>query len=288
MAIGKGLGALITSTNGARKKHIYKTESKNETNTEKVWLIPVSEIEPSKGQPRKDFPQGALQEMAESIKEHGVLQPLLVSEKLDGSYELIAGERRWRAAKMAGLATVPALVKEFAEQQKLEVALIENIQRQDLNPIEEAFAYKRLIDEFGLTQKQAAEKLGKSRPVVANTIRLLDLPAHMQQALIENKIGYGQARALLSITDLSKQEEAFQSTQGKKITSRDLERIGARQNAGKKGARQRDPNIMYMEDQLRHTLNTKVNISGAGKRGTITIDYYSPDELASIIKKILP
>ncbi len=213
------------------------------------------------------------------------MQPLLVTERLDGGYELIAGERRWRAAQMVGLATVPALIKQLPDRQKLEVALIENIQRENLTPIEEAFAYQRLMDEFALTQQEVAEKVGKSRPAVANTVRLLSLPEEVKAALTDKRINMSQARALLSLEDKAKQLDMLSSMLGQRITVRELERSVSKQNTKKS---HRDPNVTYLEDQLRAALGTKVTITKKGDRGTIIIDFYSEEELKRIIKKIAP
>jgi len=177
------------------------------------------------------------------------------------------------------------IVKEMADQEKLEVALIENIQRQDLNPIEEAFAYKRLIEEFGLTQREVGEKVGRSRPAVANIIRLLELPEEAKSALIEGKINTGQAKALLSLDDSKKQLALLSSMMGQKITVRELEREVNRQRANR-GMMRRDPNLTYLEDKLRATLGTKVSLTQKGERGTIVVSYYSREELSRLIKKI--
>src|SRR3989339_1210501 len=171
MSLGRGLGALITPTNKVVNQSSHASEVEG-----KIWFIPVTKITPDPNQPRKHFKPEELDQLAASIKEHGVLQPLLVVEKSDGGYELVAGERRWRASKLAGLPTVPVIIKKLADQAKLEVALVENIQRENLSALEEAFAYKRLSQEFGLTQQEVADKVGKSRSAVANTTRLLDLP----------------------------------------------------------------------------------------------------------------
>lgn len=279
MSMGRGLGALITPT--GPKKKIFETGSK--VNPERIWQVPVSEIKPDPKQPRRNFKPEELQELADSIKEHGVLQPLLVIEKPDGGYELVAGERRWRSAQIAGLATVPVIVKEMADQERLEVALIENIQRENLNPIEEGFAYKRLIEEFGLTQEQVADKVGKSRPAVANAVRLLGLPEEVQNALIAGKVSTGQARALLTLDDKQKQLEMLASMLGQKITVREVEKQVQKQ--APKQTR-KDPNLLYLEEQLRSALGTKVQVSGKGDHGAITINYYSKDELKDLIKKI--
>jgi ParB family chromosome partitioning protein len=206
MSLGRGLGALITPTKNQSSSQELRAQPEA-----KIWDIPLTEIRPMVNQPRKQFTVDELQELADSIKEHGILQPLLVNEQTDGKYEIIAGERRYRAAKLAGLSTVPVIVKPLPSQQlKLEIALIENIQRADLNPLEEAFAYKRLMEEFGLTQEEVAHKVGKARPTVANAVRLLDLPNAVQTALIEGKIKMSQARTLLALENETQQVEMLQ------------------------------------------------------------------------------
>ena len=279
MALGRGLSALISG--GSKQKNTASEQA----GQDRVWYIPVSSISPNTHQPRQNFGAPELEDLATSIKEHGILQPLLVTERADGGYELVAGERRWRAAQMAGLATVPALIKTMANRQKLEVALIENIQRENLNPIEEAFAYQRLMEEFSLTQQDVADKVGKSRPAIANTIRLLSLPEQVKTALADKRINMGQARALLSLEDAAKQLDMLSSMLGQRITVRELERAVGKQNPHKS---HRDPNLNYLEDQLRAVLGTKATITQKGKRGTIIIDYYSQEELANLIKKIIP
>lgn len=284
MSLGKGLGALIAPSS-SRKKTTYATGEALHNN-ERVWLVPVTEIKPNHQQPRREFNQVELEELASSIKEHGVLQPLLVAEHDDGGYEIIAGERRWRASQLAGLTVVPVMVKALPDQQRLEVALIENIQRADLNPLEEAFAYQRLIEEFGLTQQQVAERVGKSRPAIANTIRLLDLPEAVRQALVAGTINTGQARALLSLNTDEERLQMLSSLRGEKITVRELERTVAAKLQHRPRGR-RDPNLLYLEEQLRSTLGTKVNFTQKGEQGTITIYYYSNEERTEIIKKIV-
>lgn len=279
MSLGRGLGALITPSS-------HRGPSANEKNSQdKIWNIPISEVSPDPNQARRYFDMESLKELAESIKGHGILQPLLVSEKTDGGYELIAGERRLRAARLAGLSFVPVLVKKLVDQDKLEVALIENVQREDLNPIEEAFAYKRLIEEFGMTQEEVGQKVGKSRPAVGNAVRLLDLPEEIQAALIEGKINTGQARSLLSLETTEKRLDMLSSMLGQKMTVRELEREVSKSKIDKSSNR-RDPNLTYLEDQLRSALGTKVSITQKGERGTITIQYYSKEELMKIIKDV--
>ncbi len=280
MALGKGLGALIS---GAPKQRV---DSNSGDGQDRVWHIPVTSIKPGTNQPRQNFSTPEMDDLASSIKEHGILQPLIVTEREDGGYELIAGERRWRAAQMVGLATVPVLIKKLANRQKLEVALIENIQRENLTPIEEAFAYQRLMDEFSLTQQEVAEKVGKSRPAVANFIRLLSLPEEVKSALTEKRINMSQARALLSLDDKAKQLDMLSSMLGQRITVRELERnIGQSRVLGTKKSH-RDPNVAYLEDELRAALGTKVTMTKKGERGTIVIDFYSQEELTRLIKLI--
>ncbi len=281
--MGRGLGAILSPTTG-RKKQTFNTGDGTSAGAERIWLIPLSEITPNPDQPRRHFKEEDLQELADSIREHGVLQPILVSEKSDGGYELIAGERRFRASKLLNLPTIPALVKEFKDEQKLEVALIENIQRSELNPLEEAFAYQRLMEEFGLTQEDVALKVGKSRPAIANAVRLLTLPQEMQNALVDGKISTSQARALLGIADPKTQAEVLQSMLGNKITVRDLEQK-VRENKG--AVSRRDPNVVYIEEELRGKLGTKVSVTKKGEAGTITIHFFSKEELEEIVRKIL-
>ncbi len=275
MALGKGLGALITPTNNNKKEDNFEG---------RIWQIPLSKIIANSHQPRQNFEEKSLIDLANSIKEHGVLQPVVVVESKDGGYELVAGERRARASKLAGLTTVPAVVKKMKEQQKLEVALIENIQREDLDPIEEAFSYKRLIEEFGLTQEEVSQKVGKSRSAIANSIRLLELPDQIQNALINKKINSGQARALLGLKDEAEQLSMLSSMLGEKISVREIER-SVRVKTGYKQSK-KDPNIAYLENELRESLGTKVNIKQKGERGSIIIDFYSKEEFESLLDKL--
>ena len=285
MSLGRGLNALITPT-GARTRKVFATgNSDSGPSADKLWQIPLSEITASPNQPRRSFKTEELNELAASIKEHGILEPLILTEKPDGGYELVAGERRLRAAKLAGLATVPAIVKELAEQQKLEIALIENIQRENLNPIEEAFSYRRLMDEFGLTQQAVADKVGKSRPAVANAVRLLELPNEVQTALINGKINTGQARALLSLENHDKQIQMLSSMLGERITVRELEHNVAGVRPAGKG--RRDPNLLYLENKLREKLGAQVNITQKGEQGTIVVSYHSKEELGRLIQEIV-
>jgi len=280
MALGKGLNSLLPQN---KVRNIIRHET-GVLDNNKIWHIPISEIVPNSEQPRHDFSHQELEDLVLSIKKHGILQPLVVTEKTDGGYELIAGERRLRASQIAGLPTVPATVRSATAQEKLELALIENIQRQNLNAIEEAFAYQRLIDEFNLTQEQVAEQVGKSRPTVANTVRLLSLPELVQKALVDGKISVGKAKALLSLKNEKEQMEVFVSMLGDKITVRDVEKsVALHGPQSRKGSVRRDPNILASEQLLEERLGTRVHITQKGEKGTIVIEYYSKEELKRLI-----
>jgi len=283
MALGKGLDSLISSAG----RKIIRRETAVSSGTNHMWQIPLSEIVPNVEQPRKNFSHQDLEDLVQSIKKHGVLQPITVTEKGDGGYELIAGERRFRASQIAGLATIPAIVRVASRQEKLELALIENIQRQNLDPIEEAFAFHRLMNEFGLTQQAVADQVGKSRPVIANTVRLLDLPEPIQKALIDGILSMGKARALLSLKDEKEQLHVFQEMVGKSVTVRDVERaVADKGQQSRKGSIRRDPNIRAQEELIEERLGTKVEITKKGVRGTIVIHYASLDELKRLMKEL--
>lgn len=284
MALGKGLNSLIPQQ---KFRKIIRKQTGNSDTSEKVWQIPISEIVPNTEQPRRNFSHHELEDLVASIKKHGILQPITVTEKDDGGYELIAGERRLRASQIAGFATVPALVRSATKQEKLELALIENLQRQNLNPVEEAFAYKRLIEEFGLTQEEVAEQVGKARSTVANMVRLLDLPEVIQKALIDGKLSPGKAKALLSLKDEKEQKQVFKSMMGEGVTVRDVEKtVAAKGPQSRKGSVRRDPNLIASEQLLQDRLGAKVHINGRGERGTIVIDYYSKEELKRLISEL--
>lgn len=283
MALGKGLSSLIPQ----KKRGVIHKETGESSDKDKIWHIPVTEIVPNAEQPRRDFSHAELEDLVLSIKEHGVLQPILVTEREDGGYELIAGERRLRATTIAGLATIPAIVKAATRQEKLELALIENIQRQNLNPIEEAFAYRRLMDEFGMTQEDVAKRVGRARPSVANMLRLLDLPEPIQKALMDGKLSVGKAKALLSLKGADDQMKIFAEMIGERANVRDVERAVARQGqASRKGSVRRDPNIQAQEQLLEDRLGSPVNITQRGEKGTITISFYSKEEFTRLMREL--
>ena len=269
---------------------------KKATATESI-NVAVDTIIPNPHQPRLQFDEVKLDELAQSIKEHGVLQPLVVSplpqstsdvNKGGNLYEMIAGERRLQAAKRAGLQTVPVVVRDVTEQQKLELAIIENIQRHNLNPIEEAKAYLRLIDEFGMQQEAVAKKMSKSRSNVANTLRLLHLPVEIQRAVIEGKISEGHAKALLAIENPEKQRAVFDLIIKEELTVRETE-VKVRSVSVKPHLRstiQINPEILQRMEHLTQVFGTKVKINPSGKGGKIVIEYYSPEDLDGLLKRL--
>lgn len=285
MALGKGLNSLIP-TKSKRRVTRKETGTSSADHSERLWHVPISEVVPNREQPRREFSHTDLEDLVASIKKHGILQPVTVTESEDGGYELIAGERRLRAATIAGLVTIPALVRSASSQERLELALIENIQRQNLNPIEEAFAYQRLVEEFGLTQREVAEQVGKSRPVITNTLRLLELPDEIQKALIDGKLGVAKARAILSLKSEKDQVKMFRNMKDG-ATTQDVETSVARQGAAsRKGSVRRDPNILAQEELLEERLGSKVRISIRGEHGTIEISFHSKDELKRILREL--
>ena len=253
----------------------------------KIQEIEVSKIVPNPFQPRKVFEPEALKELADSIKEHGVIQPLVVTQTAAG-YEIVVGERRFRASQLAGLAKVPAIVKaEMVDQTKLEVALIENIQRQELNPIEEAQAYDRLMKTFNLTQDQVAKKVGKSRPAVANTVRLLNLPADIQRGVIEGRLSEGHARALLGLPDQEKMLLMYKAILEQGWNVRQVEaKVRELSLRRQMDAAAPDPKLMALETELRGKLGTQVKIQRQGSGGKITIEFFSDEELNDLIGRM--
>ena len=253
-------------------------------------LVKISKVEPSRTQPRKQFDEDALVELSESIKQFGILQPLLVSDKGD-YYEIIAGERRWRAAKLAGLKEVPVIIKEFNDQQVVEISLIENIQREDLNPIEEAMAYKRLINEFKLKQDSIAERVSKSRTAVTNSLRLLKLDERVQQMLIDEMISAGHARAILAISDKDKQASVAMKVFDEKLSVRETEKLvkhivePPKKKAEKQVNTAEDAIYESLEEKMKGIVGTRVFIHRKkNNKGKIEIEYYSRDELERIIE----
>ncbi|MCX6781268.1 MAG: ParB/RepB/Spo0J family partition protein [Candidatus Magasanikbacteria bacterium] len=293
MALGRGLQSIIPAKNsGSAPMHSPMNTSEPSltslrpvASADKIWQLPVGEVVANPQQPRRIFNEEELQELSDSIREHGVLQPITVSERQDGKFEIIAGERRWRASKRAGLATIPAIVRTTTEHEKLELAIIENVQRVDLSPIDEAFSYKRLYDEFGLTMDQVAERVGKSRPHVSNMIRLLDLPEAAKDALGQGKITMGKARALLSLSSEQEQLDVLRSMLGEGMTTREVEARVSSTHAARV-PKPKAADVQYLESELRSMLGTKVSITKRGEKGTITIDFYSNEELENLVARM--
>jgi ParB family chromosome partitioning protein len=278
--LGKGLGALIPTTNFVQ----YDPEK------DSITEIVINEIIPNSFQPRKHFDPEKLAELAASIKEHGVLQPVIVRPHLSG-YELVVGERRLRASKLLGLERIPAVIKTLTDQDMTEIALIENIQRQNLNPVEEAKAYKRLIEEFGMTQEEVAKKLGKSRPFVANFIRILNLPEDVLEFLENGKLSFGHARALLTIEDNKIQMEIANMVIEKQLSVRDTENLvkkflNNKSKVSKKAKKpvKNSPIINDIQERLCLKFSTRVNINDEGNKGKIVIEYYNHEDLQRIIE----
>ncbi len=276
--LGKGLSALIPDI--------------EEDKTRNVTEINLKDIKKNPYQPRKNIDDEKLKEMLQSIREHGVIQPVLV-RKVDQGYELVAGERRMRAAQLAKLEKIPAVIRDFNENEMLEISLIENIQRENLNPLEEAEAYKRLMEEFGFNQEKIAERLGKSRPVIANTLRLLSLEEKVKNYLKEGKISAGHARALASIEEMELQREVAEEILKKNLTVRKVEEV--LQQLKKKKEKEEspppkkpkaDPFLLDLEEKLCRYFGTKVKIVEGKNKGKVEIEYYSPGELERIAEKL--
>lgn len=270
--LGRGLGSLIPLRESSVTVGVSQT-------------VPTASVAANPRQPRRYFSPTEMEDLLSSIKEHGIIQPLIIQEIGRGRYELIAGERRLRAAKMLGLSEVPVVIRSANEQEKLELALIENVQRQDLNAIEEAEAFRALVNEFGLSHEEVARRVGKSRSVVANAVRLLNLSPEIQTALIEGKISKSHARTLLAELDLTRREHLFHEILKGGVTVREVEARTAPDHRSAK-ARGKHPDILAQEKKLREILGTKVEIYHRGDRGKIIISYYSEEELRELLLRL--
>ncbi len=274
--LGKGLDALFEDN---------KTDLSNTNELE----INISEITPNKNQPRKDFEQSSLEELADSIKEHGVIQPLIVRPMSIGGYEIVAGERRYRACRIAGVTKVPVIIKDLDDSQTMQIALIENLQRENLNPVEEAMGYKELIDKYGYTQEKVSKNVGKSRPVIANALRLLNLPSEVVEMLAKGSISSGHARALLGL-GLENQDEIVKISNlivEKDLTVRDVEKLAQQNKTEPKLPKQKNVFYKEMEIALTNELGRKIKIiEGKRKKGNIQIEFYGEDDLKELGDKI--
>ena len=282
--LGKGLETLIPVGEMEEIDNLIVKENKTEKNSGDT-VLKISQIEPNKSQPRKNFNEDSLQELADSIKQFGIIQPLVVQKK-DKYYEIIAGERRWRAARIAGLKEVPVIIKDYSEQEVVEIALIENIQREDLNPIEEAQAYKRLLEEYNLKQDEVAERVSKSRTAVTNSMRLLKLSDKVQEMLIDEMITSGHARAILAIEDEELQYEIAERVMDEKLSVRETEKlVKAINNPKKKKDKVEINRAVYdeLEVKIKDAIGNNVKLSPkANGKGKIEIEYYSTDDLERI------
>ncbi|MBO5031176.1 MAG: ParB/RepB/Spo0J family partition protein [Lachnospiraceae bacterium] len=288
--LGKGLDALIPAVDPI--KTVKQTDDRGTKQAETI--VKITKVEPNREQPRKNFDEDALQELADSIKQFGLLQPILVQDRKD-YYEIIAGERRWRAAKLAGLKEIPVIIRNYSDQEIVEISLIENIQREDLNPIEEAQAYKRLLEEFHLKQDEVAERVSKSRTAVTNSMRLLKLCSGVQQMIIDDMLSIGHARALIPIEDAEKQLQLAQKIFDEKLSVREVEKMVKgilKPDSGKEKKEETPQNIQYIyqdiENRLKEKLSRKVGITSKGKNGSgkIEIEFYSNDDLDRLIESL--
>lgn len=277
-ALGHGLDALFMSN------------SIEESSASGAVKLSINEIEPNKSQPRKSFDEKALSELADSIAEHGIIQPLLVRPMAEGGYQIVAGERRWRASRLAGLTEVPVVIKDLTDRETMEIALIENLQREDLNPIEEAEGIELLIKEYGLTQEIAAERVGKSRSAVTNSLRLLNLPPSVRELARDNKISAGHARALLAFSDEEKIIETAKLIMEKGISVRETERLAkeASKDTESKVRQPKRRDVFYdeVEIAISQNLGRKVKINSGRKGGTIVLEYFDKDDLTKIAKML--
>lgn len=275
LALGKGLGALIPEDSNSEKKN-------------NPLMIPINKIKSNDEQPRKSFDDEKIIELAESIKHHGIIQPLILKQDKE-NYVIVAGERRWRAAKLVGQKEVPAIIMDLTEKQVLEISLIENIQRQDLNPIEEAIAYKKLLDEFKITQDELSKRIGKSRTAIANTIRLINLDQRVQSYLIEGVLSEGHGRALLAVKDNDLQYDIAQKAIDDQVSVRELERLIKKMENEKnnkdeeKVEKELNPYYKDIKNRLQNYFGTKVNLSNKKNKGKIEIEYYSDEDLQRIL-----
>lgn len=275
----------ITKREEVKVEQSKKSVNENNFSQEVVYELPIGEIDPNKDQPRKKFTEASLKELALSIQTHGVIQPIVVVEK-NGRFMIIAGERRWRASKLAGLKTIPAIIKKYDNVQMAEVAIIENLQREDLNPMEEARALKKLMEEFGWTQDVIADRLGKSRPVISNTIRLLNLEPEVIELIEAGKLSAGHARSLVVVDNREAQIKLAKQVSEKKLTVRDLEKIVKNKKNPQNSQSKQSIELKQLIADMQRVFSTKVSALGSDQRGRIYIDYYNRDDLERIYEMV--
>lgn len=279
-ALGKGMLALMDENIA------------EEIENKKTFTVPIEKIMPNRYQPRKNFDEEALRELADSIKSNGIIQPVIVSELGDGNYELIAGERRWRAAKIAGLTEIPVIIRDCSESERLEIALIENIQRENLNPIEEALAYKEILEKLSITQDELAQKIGKNRATITNTLRLLKLPEYVREKIVSGEISEGHARVILSLEDIDKMiaftDYIIQNALSVRETEKAVKDFSIKKQNVSRETSPTDTNYIFksFEEELIRSVGAKVEIKGNNKKGKIEIHYFSTEEFEKIFNQL--
>lgn len=283
--LGRGLDALFAEQAPIMPDNRVETEEKSNSHVgDKVLYIDINDIKPNAEQPRKTFDKEKISELSQSIIEHGIIQPL-VARKSGKHYEIVAGERRWRAAREAELSVVPCIVRQFSDEENMLVAIIENMQREDLNPIEEAMGLEQMISAYGMTQEEVSKSVSKSRPYITNTLRLLKLPEEIKALVSEGKISTGHARALITVKNKTKQEELCKKIIKDGISVRDVERLASEEKKTRKKPlkRVKSPDTLNVERELKEIYGTKVTINSRGNKGTVELEFYSKDELNRLI-----
>ena len=285
--LGKGLEALFSNSEIDTQE--ISVTKKEESEEKGISFININEIKPNQNQPRKSFNEEKLEELAASIIENGLIQHVIL-RKADKGYEIVAGERRWRACRKAGLKEIPCIIREFTDEQNMLIAIIENMQREDLNPIEEAEGLNQMIVNFGMTQEQVSKSVGKSRPYITNALRLLKLPSEIREMLLANQLSAGHARAIAGIGDTEKQIQLAEYAIKEGLSVREIEKIIKEENAPKKKISrkkaEKSADVRKVEDDLKQIMGTKVNLNQSGKKGKIEIEYYSRDELERLIEML--
>ena len=287
--LGRGLDALFADVPVKEPLVEEKPRKKKEESTndaDSVKYIKIHDIMPNINQPRKTFNEDKIEELAASIKEHGIIQPIVV-RKHDKGYEIVAGERRWRAAMKAELAQVPCLIRELDDEQNMLIAIIENMQREDLNPIEEAEGLRQMTDTFGMTQEQVSKSVGKSRPYITNSMRLLKLPNYVKDSIADGRLSAGHGRTLITLKNEDERKALWERIISEGLSVREAEKLAAEEDKPKKrkpAKKRKDPNVTRVEEELKASLGTKVTINNTGNKGKIEIEYYSKDELERLIE----
>jgi len=290
--LGRGLDALFADVPvkepEIEKPSVARKAATPEDEKDRVKYIKIHDIMPNANQPRKTFNEEKIEELAASIKEHGIIQPIVVRKKSKG-YEIVAGERRWRAAMKAELKQVPCLIRELDDEQNMLIAIIENMQREDLNPIEEAEGLHQMIETFGMTQEQVSKSVGKSRPYITNSLRLLKLPEYIRESIAEGKLSAGHGRTLITLTDEEARKNLWNKILEEGLSVRETEKLASTEAKPKKKTplkKKKNPDVARVEEELKEVLGTKVTINNKGNKGSIEIEYYSKDELERLLEML--